>query len=197
MTGGKRGDEQLRQIPSRRIAAEHRVGRAGYGRFALRADLVRTRVGAVRRRAGAQRRRLRAWRSSRGTALGNSKASRCGRTPSSRPALMRTSRVACTMPPPRNALSRARVVQVRARTDVRHWVGVGEHPPLTDAVSTEAKNRVNRLKLIIASDLEYLFPTHSGHECVCGIRNSVARQIFWHGPEYSTGAPMRTWKSKS
>jgi len=53
MTGGKRGDEQLRRIPSRRIAAEHRVGRAGYGRFALRADLVRTRVGAVRRRAGA------------------------------------------------------------------------------------------------------------------------------------------------
>jgi len=89
------------------------------------------------------------------------------------------------------------VVQVRARTDVRHCVGVGEHPPLTDAVSTEAKNRVNRLKLIIASDLEYLFPTHIGHECVCGIRNSVARQIFWHGPEYSTGAPMRTWKSKS
>ena len=50
MTGGNRGDEQLRQIPSRRIAAEHRVGRAGYGRFALRANLVRTRVGAVRRR---------------------------------------------------------------------------------------------------------------------------------------------------
>jgi len=53
MTGGKRGDKQLRRIPSRRIAAEHRVGRAGYGRFALRADLVRTRIGAVRRRAGA------------------------------------------------------------------------------------------------------------------------------------------------
>src|SRR4029077_4173477 len=53
MTGGKRGDEQLRRIPSRRIAAEHRVGRAGYGCFALRADLVRTRIGAVRRRAGA------------------------------------------------------------------------------------------------------------------------------------------------
>ena len=33
---------------------------------------------------------------------------RCGRMPSSRPALMRTSRAACTMPPPRNALSRAR-----------------------------------------------------------------------------------------
>jgi hypothetical protein len=49
MTGGKRGDEQLRRIPSRRIAAEHRVGRAGYGCFALRADLVRTRIGAVRR----------------------------------------------------------------------------------------------------------------------------------------------------
>ena len=53
MTGGKRSDEQLRWIPSRRIAAEHRVGRAGYGRFALRADLVRTRIGAIRRRAGA------------------------------------------------------------------------------------------------------------------------------------------------
>ncbi len=53
MTGGKRGDEQLRRIPSRRITAEHGVGRAGYGRFALRADLVRTRIGAVRRRAGA------------------------------------------------------------------------------------------------------------------------------------------------
>jgi hypothetical protein len=26
MTGGKRGDKQLRRIPSRRIAAEHRVG---------------------------------------------------------------------------------------------------------------------------------------------------------------------------
>ena len=36
MTGGKRGNEQLRRIPSRRIAAVHRVGRAGYGRFALR-----------------------------------------------------------------------------------------------------------------------------------------------------------------
>jgi hypothetical protein len=46
MTGGKRGDEQLRRIPSRRIAAEHWVGRAGYGCFALRADLVRTRIGA-------------------------------------------------------------------------------------------------------------------------------------------------------
>ena len=44
---------QLRRIPSRRIAAEHGVGRAGYGRFALRADLVRTRIGAVRRRARA------------------------------------------------------------------------------------------------------------------------------------------------
>jgi hypothetical protein len=43
MAGGKRSDEQLRRIPSRRIAAEHRVGRAGYGRFALRANLVRTR----------------------------------------------------------------------------------------------------------------------------------------------------------
>src|SRR5260370_5435047 len=53
MAGGKRGDKQLRRIPSRRIAAEHRAGRAGYGRFALRADLVRTRIGAVRRRAGA------------------------------------------------------------------------------------------------------------------------------------------------
>ena len=42
MTGGKRGDEQLCRIPSRCIAAEHRVGRASYGRFALRADLVRT-----------------------------------------------------------------------------------------------------------------------------------------------------------
>src|SRR5690348_9101653 len=48
MTGGKRGDEQLRRIPSRGIAAEHRVGRAGYGLFARRADLVRTRIGAVR-----------------------------------------------------------------------------------------------------------------------------------------------------
>ena len=53
MTGGKRGDKQLRRIPSRRIAAEHLVGRAGYGRFALRADFMRTRIGAVRRRAGA------------------------------------------------------------------------------------------------------------------------------------------------
>jgi hypothetical protein len=53
MTGGKRGDEQLRRIPSRRIAAEHRGGRAGYGRFALRADLVRARISAVRRRTGA------------------------------------------------------------------------------------------------------------------------------------------------
>ena len=34
MAGGKRSDEQLGRIPSRRIAAEHRVGRAGYGRFA-------------------------------------------------------------------------------------------------------------------------------------------------------------------
>src|SRR6516165_8242223 len=40
-------------LPSRRIAAEHRVGRAGYGRFARRADLVRSRIGAVRRCAGA------------------------------------------------------------------------------------------------------------------------------------------------
>ena len=53
MAGGKRSDEQLGRIPSRRIAAEHRVGRAGYGRFTLRANLVRTRIGAVRRRAGA------------------------------------------------------------------------------------------------------------------------------------------------
>jgi hypothetical protein len=53
MTRGKRGDEQLRRIPSRRIAAEYRVGRTGYGRFALRADLVRTRISAVRRSAGA------------------------------------------------------------------------------------------------------------------------------------------------
>src|SRR5215212_1337922 len=53
MTGGKRGDEQLRRIPSRRIAAEHRVGGASYGRFALRADLVCTRICAIRRRAGA------------------------------------------------------------------------------------------------------------------------------------------------
>ena len=53
MTGRKRSDEQLRRIPSRRVAAEHRVGRAGYGRFALRADRMRTRIGAVRRRAGA------------------------------------------------------------------------------------------------------------------------------------------------
>src|SRR5215469_13482241 len=53
MTGGNRGDEQLRRIPSRRIAAEHWVGRAGYGGLALRADLVRTRIRAVRRRAGA------------------------------------------------------------------------------------------------------------------------------------------------
>jgi hypothetical protein len=51
MTGGKRGDEQLCRIPSRCIASEHWVGRASYGRFALRADLVRTRIGAVRRRA--------------------------------------------------------------------------------------------------------------------------------------------------
>jgi hypothetical protein len=47
MTGGKRGDKQLRRIPSRRIAAEHRVGRTSYGRFAPRVDLVRTRIGAV------------------------------------------------------------------------------------------------------------------------------------------------------
>src|SRR6516162_6108614 len=53
MTSGKRGDEQLCRIPSRCIASEHRVGRARYGRFALRADLVRTRIGAVRRRSGA------------------------------------------------------------------------------------------------------------------------------------------------
>ena len=53
MTGRKRGDEQLRRIPSRCIAAEHWVGRTSYGRFAPRADLVRTRIGAVRRRAGA------------------------------------------------------------------------------------------------------------------------------------------------
>jgi hypothetical protein len=53
MTGGKRGDEQLRRIPSRRVATEHRVGRTAYGRFVLRADLVRTRIGTVRRRAGA------------------------------------------------------------------------------------------------------------------------------------------------
>ena len=50
-------EPQLLQVSrtgeSDRIAAEHRVGRAGYGRFALRADLVRTRIGAVRRRAGA------------------------------------------------------------------------------------------------------------------------------------------------
>ena len=39
---------------------------------------------------------------------GNSKASRCGRTSSSRPTLMRTSHAVCTMPPPRNVLSRAR-----------------------------------------------------------------------------------------
>jgi hypothetical protein len=36
----------------RSLAAEHRVGRASYGCFALRSDLVRTRIGAVRRRAG-------------------------------------------------------------------------------------------------------------------------------------------------
>src|SRR5215469_4323003 len=53
MTGGKRSDEQLRWIPSRRVAAEHRVGRTGYCRFALRANLMRPRIGAVRRRAGA------------------------------------------------------------------------------------------------------------------------------------------------
>jgi hypothetical protein len=41
MTGGKCSNEQLRRIPSRRIAAEYRVGRAGYGCFALCADLVR------------------------------------------------------------------------------------------------------------------------------------------------------------
>ena len=52
MTGGKRSDEELRGIPSRRVAAKHRVGRAGYRRFALRADLMRTRIGAVRRRPG-------------------------------------------------------------------------------------------------------------------------------------------------
>jgi len=50
MTGGQRSNEQLRRIPSRRVTAEHRVGRAGYDRFALRADLMRTRIGAVRRR---------------------------------------------------------------------------------------------------------------------------------------------------
>jgi hypothetical protein len=53
MTGGKRSDEQLRRIPSRRVAAKHRVRRASDGRFALRADLMRTRIGAVRRRASA------------------------------------------------------------------------------------------------------------------------------------------------
>src|SRR5215472_8487555 len=53
MTGGERGDEQLRRIPSRRVAVECRVRRAGYGRFALRADLVRTRIRTVSRRAGA------------------------------------------------------------------------------------------------------------------------------------------------
>ena len=42
MTSGKRSDEQLCRIPSRCIAAEHWVGRASYGRFALRADFVRT-----------------------------------------------------------------------------------------------------------------------------------------------------------
>jgi hypothetical protein len=53
MTGGKRGDEQLGRIPSRCIAAEQWIGRASYGLFARRADLVRTRIGAIRRRAGA------------------------------------------------------------------------------------------------------------------------------------------------
>src|SRR5262249_40396997 len=33
MTGGKRRDEELRGIPSRRVAAKHRVGRAGYRPF--------------------------------------------------------------------------------------------------------------------------------------------------------------------
>ena len=53
MTGGKRSDEQLGRIPSRCIAAEHWIGRASYGRFARRANLVRTRIGAIRRRASA------------------------------------------------------------------------------------------------------------------------------------------------
>jgi hypothetical protein len=53
MTSRKRSDEQLCRIPSRRIAAERWVRRASYGRFALRADFVRARIGAVRRRAGA------------------------------------------------------------------------------------------------------------------------------------------------
>ena len=43
-----------------------------------------------------------------GVVLVHSKASHCDRTPNSRPALMRTSRDVCTMPPPRNALSRVR-----------------------------------------------------------------------------------------
>jgi transposase len=42
MTSGKRSDEELCRIPSRRVAAEHWVGRASYGRFAVRADFVRT-----------------------------------------------------------------------------------------------------------------------------------------------------------
>ena len=54
MTGGKRSDEQLGRIPSRCIAAEHWIGRASYGPLVLRADVVRTRIGAVRRRAGAR-----------------------------------------------------------------------------------------------------------------------------------------------
>ena len=55
MTGGQRSNEQLRRIPSRRVTAEHRVGQAGYDRFALRADLMRTRIGAVRRRVETKR----------------------------------------------------------------------------------------------------------------------------------------------
>src|SRR5262249_2649060 len=67
---------------------------------------------------------LPAWRSSGRTAPDNSKASRCGRTPSSRPALMRH-----RAPPARcrrrEMLYRALcVVQGRARTHLRDCVGV-------------------------------------------------------------------------
>jgi hypothetical protein len=44
---------QREALHSDGAGAEHWAGRAGYGCFALRANLVRSQIGAVRRRAGA------------------------------------------------------------------------------------------------------------------------------------------------